>query len=82
MPNRAGQANEVSFPVHALGQTLHLGVFAGRCEKSAVTYCCNSAPDETVGFDFECTLKPQFGRRAFLSFYELKLFIIPKKRTI
>lgn len=34
-----------------LGQRLCLDVFAGRQEKFAVTYCCNSESDEAVRFE-------------------------------
>lgn len=49
--NGARRADEVSSPQHALWQTLYRGIFAGRQEKPAVTYCCNSAPDEVFGFE-------------------------------
>lgn len=80
--NGARRADEVSFPQRALGQTLYRDIFAGRQEKSAVTYGCNSAPDEAAPFEVSKYIWSQSGRIAFLTFYEPKLFIIPKKRTI
>ena len=49
--NGAGRTDEASLPPHALGQTLHGDGFAGRQEKLVMTYCCNSVPDEAVGFE-------------------------------